>query len=81
MTNIEATITVKIQKNYGPDITDPKHVATWLVADGYEFEGEYAGFRFAVCSHCPDPDTCDHGKADSEYTATIMTVDSAETDA
>jgi hypothetical protein len=80
MADIEATVTLKIQRKSGPEIADPKHVAAWLVADGYAFEGEYAGFTFAVCSRCPDPDLCDHRDADSDYAAMIMTVDSAEVD-
>jgi hypothetical protein len=78
MTEIEATVTLKIQRKSGPEIADPKHVAAWLMADGYAFDGEFAGFSFAVCSHCSDPDDCEHGEVDSDYAAMIMTVDSAE---
>lgn len=74
-TEIEATISVSIAFQFGTPAPDAKHVIHWLCADGFAFEGEYAGFSFEVCSQHADPEECDCRKTDGTYRATVTSAD------
>lgn len=74
-TEIEATISVSIKFRGGTQAPDAEHVIRWLCADGYAFEGEYAGFSFGVCSQHADPEECNCREIDGEYQAAVMSAD------
>ena len=78
----EAKVAVAIDHRGGPAVTDPQHVASWMVADGGQIRGGYGCFIFAACSTHPNPDECpDDCTADtSVYRATLVYVDTIQPD-
>lgn len=74
-TTIEATVSVNIAFRHGTQAPSAEHVVAWLCADGYAFEGEFAGFSFEVCSQHANPEECDCPETDGTYRAMVMSAD------
>jgi hypothetical protein len=79
MPTIEMQLTVHVDHYTGPVISDPQHLANWLVDERQDFDAPAGHILYWICPACLDPEECDHDREEaSRYRMTVVTVESAE---